>query len=116
MKEHEDLKQIVRNKYSEIALQDKTMNESSCCGSGCCTTEAYTIMAEDYSQLEGYNPEADLRLGCGLPTSFANIKKVAVVIELGSVTGNDVIIARHHTGYSENVMRIDFTPVMIVRS
>jgi arsenite methyltransferase len=113
MKEHEDLKQIVRNKYSEIALQDKTMNESSCCGSGCCTTEAYTIMAEDYSQLEGYNPDADLSLGCGLPTSFAKIKKGDVVIDLGSGAGNDVFIARHETGETGKVIGIDFTPAMI---
>ena len=75
MENSEHLKEIVRQKYSEIALQDKETNQSSCCGSGCCSTEVYNIMSDDYSTLEGYNPDADLGLGCGLPTQFAKIKK-----------------------------------------
>jgi hypothetical protein len=65
---------MVKQKYGEIALQDK---ETASCGcvSGCCPTEAYTMMSEDYSQLDGYNPDADLDLGCGLPTQFVIIKK-----------------------------------------
>jgi hypothetical protein len=55
-------------------------------------------MADDYTQLEGINPDADLGLGCGLPTQFANIKKGDVVIDLGSGAGNDAFIARHETG------------------
>jgi hypothetical protein len=84
MKTENDLKEIVRQKYAEIALQDKETNQSSCCGSGCCSEEVYNIMSEDYQQLEGYNPEADLGLGCGLPTQFAKIKKGDLVIDLGS--------------------------------
>lgn len=104
---------MVRQKYTEIALQDKTTNQSSCCGSGCCTTEVYNIMADDYSQLEGYNPDADLGLGCGLPTQFAKIKQGDVVIDLGSGAGNDAFVARHETGETGKVIGIDFTPAMI---
>jgi hypothetical protein len=75
MKTDLELKQIVKEKYSEIALQEKETNASSCCGSGCCSTEVANIMTDDYSPLEGYNPDADLGLGCGLPTQFAKIKK-----------------------------------------
>src|SRR5215472_7638771 len=71
----EQLKELVRQKYSEIALQDKDTNQSSCCGSGCCSDEVYNIMTDDYSQLEGYNADADLGLGCGVPTQFARIGK-----------------------------------------
>src|SRR5450631_1674704 len=110
------LKEIVKQKYSEIALQDKETNESSCCGSGCCSTEVYNIMSEDYNQLDGYNPEADLGLGCGLPTQFAKIKKGDVVIDLGSGAGNDAFIARHETGETGKVIGIDFTPAMIERA
>ena len=42
---------MVRQKYSEIALQDKETNQSSCCGSGCCTTEHIAIMADDYTEI-----------------------------------------------------------------
>ncbi len=107
------LKEIVRQKYSEIALQDKETNQSSCCGAGGCSTEVYNIMSDDYTTLEGYNPDADLGLGCGLPTQFANIKKGDTVIDLGSGAGNDCFVARAETGESGKVIGIDFTPAMI---
>ena len=113
MKTDNEIKELVRQKYSEIALQDKATNETSCCGSGCCTTEVYQIMNDDYSQLEGYNPDADLGLGCGLPTQFAKIKKGDVVIDLGSGAGNDCFIARAETGENGKVIGVDFTEAMI---
>jgi arsenite methyltransferase len=116
METENDLKEIVRQKYSEIALQDKETNSSSCCGAGGCSTEVYNIMSEDYNQLEGYNPDADLGLGCGLPTQFARIKKGDVVIDLGSGAGNDAFVARHETGDSGKVIGIDFTPAMIEKA
>lgn len=113
MQTDEQLKEIVRQKYSEIALQDKTDNQASCCGSGCCSTEVYNIMTDDYTGLEGYNAEADLGLGCGLPTQFAQIKKGDTVIDLGSGAGNDCFVARAETGETGKVIGIDFTPAMI---
>ncbi|WP_205509922.1 arsenite methyltransferase [Longitalea arenae] len=116
MDTQEQIKEVVKQKYSEIALQNKETNQSSCCGSGCCSTEVYNIMSDDYSQLEGYNPDADLGLGCGLPTQFAKIKKGDLVIDLGSGAGNDAFIARHETGETGKVIGIDFTPAMIERA
>lgn len=116
METQEQVKELVRQKYSEIALQDKETNASSCCGAGGCSTEVYNIMADDYTQLEGYNPDADLGLGCGLPTQFAKIKKGDVVIDLGSGAGNDAFIARNETGETGKVIGIDFTPAMIERA
>jgi arsenite methyltransferase len=116
MKTAEQMKEMVKEKYSEIALQDKETNESSCCGSGCCSTEVCNIMSEDYSRLEGYSPDADLGLGCGLPTQFAQIKKGDTVIDLGSGAGNDCFIARAETGETGKVIGIDFTPSMISKA
>jgi arsenite methyltransferase len=116
METQEQVKDLVRQKYSEIALQDKETNQSSCCGSGCCSTEVYNIMADDYTQLEGYNADADLGLGCGLPTQFAKIKKGDIVIDLGSGAGNDAFVARSETGETGKVIGIDFTPAMIERA
>jgi arsenite methyltransferase len=113
METSEQLKEIVRQKYSEIALQDKDDNQASCCGSGCCSIETTNIMTDDYSTLEGYNPDADLGLGCGLPTQFARIKKGDVVIDLGSGAGNDAFIARAETGETGKVIGIDFTTAML---
>lgn len=114
----ENVKETVRQKYAEIALQDKETNQASCCGatSVCCGTGDASIMADDYSSVAGYNPDADLGLGCGLPTQFANIKKGDTVIDLGSGAGNDVFIARHETGETGKVIGIDFTPAMIEKA
>ncbi len=116
MQTDEQIKEMVKQKYSEIALQSKDTNATSCCGSGCCSTEVYTIMSDDYRELEGYNPEADLGLGCGLPTQYAKIKKGDVVIDLGSGAGNDCFIARHETGETGKVIGVDFTPEMISKA
>jgi arsenite methyltransferase len=113
MNTEQELKEIVRQKYSEIALQDKESNMSSCCGSGGCSTEVYNIMSEDYTKMEGYNPDADLGLGCGLPTQFARIKPGDIVIDLGSGAGNDCFIARSQIGETGKVIGIDFTEAMI---
>ncbi|QEM02847.1 arsenite methyltransferase [Mucilaginibacter rubeus] len=116
MKTNEELKELVKLKYSEIALQDKDTNQSSCCGAGGCSTEVYNIMSEDYTKLQGYNADADLGLGCGLPTQFAQIKKGDTVIDLGSGAGNDCFIARSETGETGKVIGIDFTEAMISKA
>jgi ubiquinone/menaquinone biosynthesis C-methylase UbiE len=116
MTNDEKIKEMVKQKYSEIALQDKETNSCSCCGSGSCSTEVYNIMSEDYADLDGYNPDADLGLGCGLPTQFAKIKKGDVVIDLGSGAGNDCFVARAETGETGKVIGIDFTPAMIEKA
>ena len=116
MKTEAELKEIVRQKYSEIALQDKETNMSSCCGAGGCSTEVYNIMSDDYSTLEGYNADADLGLGCGLPTQFARIMEGDFVVDLGSGAGNDCFIARHETGATGKVIGIDFTSAMIEKA
>lgn len=116
MENSNQLKEIVKQKYSEIALQDKDSNQTSCCGSGGCSTEVYNIMTDDYSNVNGYNPEADLGLGCGLPTQFAVIKKGNTVIDLGSGAGNDCFVARAEAGEDGRVIGIDFTPAMIEKA
>ncbi|MDE3252245.1 MAG: arsenite methyltransferase [Bacteroidota bacterium] len=111
-----ELKALVKEKYSVIAEQPQEQNAASCCGSGACSTEVYNLMADDYTQLNGYNPDADLGLGCGLPTEFAKIKRGDLVIDLGSGAGNDCFIARSLTGETGKVIGIDFTEKMIEKA
>ena len=113
MDTNDQIKEMVKQKYSEIALKDQETNASSCCGSGGCSTEVYNIMSDEYAHLEGYNPDADLKLGCGLPTEFAKIKPGDTVVDLGSGAGNDCFVARHETGVSGKVIGIDFTENMV---
>lgn len=113
MNTDENIKEMVKQKYTEIALQAQETNAASCCGSGGCSTEVYNIISNEYSNIEGYNAGADLKLGCGLPTEFAKIKLGDTVVDLGSGAGNDCFVARHETGESGKVIGIDFTPTMI---
>lgn len=113
----EQLKQLVKEKYGQIAEQSKAENESSCCGATCgCATVDYTLMADDYSQLNGYVADADLGLGCGLPTEFAQIKEGDTVVDLGSGAGNDAFVARSIVGEKGKVIGIDFTDKMIEKA
>ncbi len=116
MQTDNQLKELVKEKYGEIAGQSRTQNAASCCGSGCCSDEVYNLMADDYTQLKGYNPDADLGLGCGLPTEFAKIKKGDTVIDLGSGAGNDCFVARAIAGETGKVIGIDFTDKMIEKA
>lgn len=116
METNEQIKEMVKQKYSEIALQDKESNASSCCGAGSCSTEVYNIMSEEYDDLKGYAKDADLGLGCGLPTNFAKIKKGDTVVDLGSGAGNDCFIARAETGEDGRIVGIDFTQAMIEKA
>ncbi len=113
MNTSKELKIIVKEKYSKIALQDKAVNASSCCGATAPSNKVYSIMMDDYSEVEGYSKEADLGLGCGLPTQFAHINKGDTVIDLGSGAGNDCFIARHEAGETGKIIGIDFTEAMI---
>ncbi len=113
---NQSLKNLVKEKYSEIALQSKEHNEVSCCGAGGCSTVDYAIFSENYNKLDGYNPDADLGLGCGLPTEFAHIKEGDTVVDLGSGAGNDCFVARAIAGDKGKVIGIDMTEAMISKA
>ncbi len=116
MKTENELKEIVKEKYASIVEQTIELNQSSCCGAGGCSTEVYNIMTDDYTNISGYNKDADLGLGCGLPTQFARIKKGDTIVDLGSGAGNDCFVARAETGEKGKVIGIDFTPAMISKA
>lgn len=113
----EDLKLVVQEKYSEIAMQSKLMNGASCCGSAsCCGEMDYSVFSDDYSGQAGYVPDADLGLGCGLPTEYAGIEKGHRVLDLGSGAGNDCFVARALVGEEGEVTGLDFTDAMLEKA
>lgn len=116
METSENVKKMVKEKYGQIALQSHTENAGSCCGAGGCGTVDYTVFSDDYSKLDGYNPDADLALGCGIPTEFAKIREGHTVVDLGSGAGNDAFVARKLVGPKGKVIGIDMTEVMIEKA
>jgi ubiquinone/menaquinone biosynthesis C-methylase UbiE len=111
----EELKQIVKEKYGKIAEQNS--EEKSCCGSSCCGPEVdYSVFSEDYKNKEGYNPDADMSLGCGIPTDYAGIKAGDHVLDLGSGAGNDCFVARAIVGEIGKVTGLDMTEQMISKA
>lgn len=110
MDTNKEIKNIVRQKYSQIAVAPKA--ESGCCSS-CSPAVDYSVFSEDYSHTKGYHAEADLGLGCGLPVQFARIKPGDTVVDLGSGAGNDCFVARSEAGARGKVIGIDFSPEMI---
>ncbi len=144
MRTAEELKSIVKEKYGDIAKRstgsssccggeeekERSTSSSTCCGddeekeiatssTSCCSSSEekdYSVLAEDYANLKGYNPEADLQLGCGIPTQYAQIHKGDTVVDLGSGAGNDCFVARALTGDRGRIIGLDFTEAMLAKA
>ena len=115
-----DIKKVVRDKYAEIVKQAEKKGSSSGCGeqTGCCGSSEidYSVFNDNYSDQKGYVAEADLNLGCGIPTEFAGINKGDIVVDLGSGAGNDVFVARAIVGTEGKVIGVDFTEEMLEKA
>lgn len=116
IKTSSDLKQIVKEHYTEIVEKSEQKAASSCCGSACGCSSEVDVMVEDYSNVQGYVKEADLALGCGIPTEFAKIKTGDTVVDLGAGAGNDCFVARSIVGESGKVIGFDMTEKMIAKA
>lgn len=113
----EEIKRAVEKSYSKIA-EDYTPVEKTtpcCCGKKESVLD-YSIFKVDYSNITGYQPDADLNLGCGIPTEYARIKPGDHVLDLGSGAGNDCFVARSITGPEGHVTGLDFTDAMIEKA
>ena len=112
-----DLKFVVQEKYGEIAQQSIIQTQSSCCGtSSCCGELEFSMIGDEYAGIAGHYADADLGLGCGLPTQFADICVGDSVLDLGSGAGNDCFVARAIVGASGKVTGLDFTEAMITKA
>lgn len=111
-----DLKELVKQRYNEVAMLSTAEASKCCCNPAAPSQKVFTIMSEDYSRLKGYEPDADLGVGCGLPTQYAGIKEGDTVVDLGSGAGNDCFIAREETGETGKVIGIDFAPNMLAKA
>jgi len=108
-----ELKLIVQEKYGKIASSDESASGSCCCTTGCCSSEGISTFNESYDHLDGYVPEADMSLGCGVPVDYADIRPGDRILDLGSGAGNDCFVARSLTGDTGHVTGLDFTEPML---
>ena len=126
----EKLKALVREKYGRIAADSPKSGSSCCCApSSCCGPSAAAPglealdftgdvagVREAYARLDGHDAEADLGLGCGLPTEHAGLAPGETVVDLGSGAGADAFIARAAVGETGRVIGVDLTPEMVARA
>ncbi len=108
-----ELKIIVQEKYGKIATSGESESGSCCFTPGCCSPEGLTTFNDSYDHLEGYVPDADLSLGCGVPVDYAGIRPGDRILDLGSGAGNDCFVARSLTGENGHVTGLDFTEPML---
>ncbi len=104
-----EIKATVREKYAQIAVGAT----SSCCDSSTCCTDDISMIGDAYDTVEGYVAEADLGLGCGLPTEYANLQPGQTVLDLGAGAGLDAFVARRIVGETGRVIGLDMTQEMV---
>ena len=115
MKTSEEIKKIVNEKYSQIARTSSQEKKCCCCDDSAKSSD-YTDISEDYAGLEGYDKNADLGLGCGIPTAYAGLKTGDTVVDLGSGAGNDCFVARAEVGPEGRVIGVDMSEDMIKKA
>jgi arsenite methyltransferase len=98
-----DVKEQVRQRYAEAAL-----NASSCCGDDCCGS---LYSADERAEL----PEGALlaSLGCGNPTAVAELREGETVLDLGSGGGIDVLLSARRVGPTGVAYGLDMTDEML---
>jgi arsenite methyltransferase len=109
-----EIKRVVRERYASAAVSG-----TPCCGPKSCGDAAdlgLDMIGEAYKGVDGYLADADLGLGCGLPTQHAGIRTGDVVLDLGSGAGIDAFVARRIVGASGRVIGVDMTPEMLARA
>ncbi|HBH06368.1 MAG TPA: arsenite S-adenosylmethyltransferase [Flavobacteriales bacterium] len=115
MSTQEKIKEVVRDKYSSIARNSNSLFGPGC---SCCSSpeQKYNLMQDSYVNIDGHYHEADLGLGCGLPTEYALLKAGHTVLDLGSGAGNDVFVARSIVGSDGRVIGLDFSKDMVKKA
>lgn len=110
----EEIRALVREKYGAIARK-----EASGCGSSCgCESapDGVDMIGDAYKSVEGYVADADLGLGCGLPTEHAGLRAGDTVLDLGAGAGVDAFVARRLVGEAGQVYGVDMTPDMVAKA
>jgi SAM-dependent methyltransferase len=115
----EGIRNMVREKYADIARGTSGGSTSSCCSG---PPSLVNIMdmgkALDYAEddLLLAPGEANLGLGCGNPIGIAGLREGETVLDLGSGAGFDAFLAARRVGRSGKVIGVDMTPEMVEKA
>lgn len=117
MEDKEELREQIRENYSQVALKG---SGGCCCSQGCCGSDsAFDVNAATknlgYSEedLQDMPDQANMGLGCGNPIAIASLQEGDTVLDLGSGGGFDCFLARRQVGDSGYVIGVDMTAEMI---
>ena len=110
----EQVRELVRQRYAEIAREGGLAPEAGCCGP----------RPAEIAQRIGYSAEeaaavpegANLGLGCGAPLAAAALHEGETVLDLGSGAGFDAFLAAAAVGPSGRVIGVDMTDEMLAKA
>ncbi|KAJ5756195.1 hypothetical protein N7533_005738 [Penicillium manginii] len=102
-----DTYNLVQSRYGDIAKQTVTTQQHEKEEQ---IARAFGYSAEDLGSL----PEkTNLGLSCGNPVGFANMKEGETILDLGSGSGIDVLLAARKVGVNGQAIGVDMTKSMI---
>lgn len=118
MNHDQTLKDEIKTRYGQAALQAQKQERRSCCGTGTVLTDGK--LDPITGNLYGDNQTAVLpqeavlaSLGCGNPTALAQIAPGETVLDLGSGGGIDVLLSARQVGPTGKVYGLDMTDEML---
>jgi arsenite methyltransferase len=110
-----DVKEIVKEKYSQAAVRVRS-GGGSCCGGSAAGDGSSPITSNLYDSSEtGALPEEAVlaSLGCGNPTALAQLNPGETVLDLGSGGGIDVLLSARRVGPTGKAYGLDMTDEML---
>ncbi|KAJ0421558.1 S-adenosyl-L-methionine-dependent methyltransferase [Aspergillus carlsbadensis] len=102
-----DTYNLVQSRYGDIARQTTTTKHHDKEES---IARAFGYSADDLSSLP---KKTNLGLSCGNPVAFAHVKEGETVLDLGSGSGIDVLLAARKVGPTGQAIGVDMTKSMI---
>src|SRR6266436_4854623 len=110
------IKDLVKQKYGQAALQVTASGATSCCGgasskSGCDPVTSNLYAQEQTAELPDTAVKASL--GCGNPTALAQLHAGETVLDLGSGGGIDVLLSAKRVGPTGKAYGLDMTDEML---
>ena len=112
-----EIKEVVKERYGNLAREASAGEATSCCDDGCCGAEAeLDVIMPLYTgtDTEGLPIEAiAASAGCGNPTALASLSLGETVVDFGSGGGIDCFLAAREVGESGRVIGIDMTQDMV---